>query len=360
MAQSKSGIPNRDTFLTRNDISQTQFDESDLTFESLDAVFDHYITTLDDLEVTGKAIADKLQSVPSVHSVRMRIKDPEHLIAKIIRKSVEKAPLSIDVNNYREHITDLVGVRALHLFKGEWSTIDDFIRKSWDLEETAVAYVRDGDSATLREQLEAANCAVGNHEASYRSIHYLIGSAVTKQKCLVEIQVRTVFEEGWSEIDHAVRYPQNSSDDKLQQLLAIFSLFAGTANDLGSFIRDYSIEVTAREEKAMLLEAELRKTISKLKVAKTERTKLAEQLDSLRESLTTGPALNLQTSSLYEFSPNSVKLPSLNRYGSANSVQLEVQQVCRECGKMFTHNSAGIFHTGDVCHECYHKRTQIL
>jgi ppGpp synthetase/RelA/SpoT-type nucleotidyltranferase len=77
----------------------------------------------------------------------MRIKDHEHLVEKIIRKHIqgraEKWDLS--VNSYPQVITDLVGVRVLHLFKNDWQSIDGYIRKTWDLQERPVMYHRAGD-----------------------------------------------------------------------------------------------------------------------------------------------------------------------------------------------------------------------
>jgi len=36
-------------------------------------------------------------------------------------------------------------------------------------------------------------------------VHYLLVMQPTKQRYLCELQVRTIFEEGWSEVDHRIR-----------------------------------------------------------------------------------------------------------------------------------------------------------
>jgi len=71
-----------------------------------------------------------------VHSVKYRIKEPEGLIAKIIKKKLEEPNREITSQNYFHQITDLIGVRALHLFKDHWPFIHrfhsrptDFLRK---------------------------------------------------------------------------------------------------------------------------------------------------------------------------------------------------------------------------------------
>lgn len=61
--------------------------------------------------------------VPDVHSVRYRIKKLERVIEKIIRKRIEDPDRIIDLSNYTKVITDLIGIRALHLFKDNWQSI---------------------------------------------------------------------------------------------------------------------------------------------------------------------------------------------------------------------------------------------
>jgi ppGpp synthetase/RelA/SpoT-type nucleotidyltranferase len=105
-------------------------------------------------------------------------------------------PKSFNVKTYRELITDLIGIRALHLFKDEWRPIHEFITATWDLHEKPIAYYRDGDPEELLNALRKAGCNVTGHQFGYRSIHYIIKSQTDNETQLVELQVRTIFEEG--------------------------------------------------------------------------------------------------------------------------------------------------------------------
>ena len=78
------------------------------------------------------------------------------------------------LESYQEQITDLIGLRALHLFKGDWHSIDGFVRETWDLHEDPIAYIRVGDSELLPEELGVPKCKVTVHPFGYRSIHYLL------------------------------------------------------------------------------------------------------------------------------------------------------------------------------------------
>ena len=68
-------------------------------------------------------LSNMLQLVPEVHSVKSRLKNPVSLVAKMIRKRMEAPERIISFENYEKEITDLIGVRALHLFKGQWKPV---------------------------------------------------------------------------------------------------------------------------------------------------------------------------------------------------------------------------------------------
>ena len=60
-------------------------------------------------------------------------------------------------------------------------------------------------------------------------MHYLVGIDITKTLNIsVEIQVRTVFEEAWSEIDHIMRYPYDVDNPIITEYLGIFNRIVGS------------------------------------------------------------------------------------------------------------------------------------
>ena len=190
-----------------------------------------------------------------MHSVRWRIKDVEHLLAKIIRKRIDgnKKYDDICVENYSDVITDLIGIRALHLFKTDFETINKSINSSFVLKEKTVVYVREGDDSTFKQQCSDLGFSVEVHPNGYRSIHYVLKTQPLQRLILVELQVRTIFEEGWSEIDHIVRYPNYSDDAQLAYLLTIFNRMAGNADEMAGFVR--ALAEAQRDSKAQLDDA---------------------------------------------------------------------------------------------------------
>ena len=156
---------------------------------------------------------------------------------KIIRKRTENPLRVITIENYESEIMDLAGVRVLHLFKDDWQQIHNFVINTWDLAEKPTAYHRNGDAQDVIQMFIDHECEVKVHKAGYRSVHYIIETSPTRTKLMVEIQVRTIFEEAWSEIDHKVRYPNFLDNPFTNQMLMILNRFAGNADEMSSFVK---------------------------------------------------------------------------------------------------------------------------
>src|SRR5262249_2696289 len=88
-----------------------------------------------------------------------------------------------------------------------------------------------------------------SHPAGYRSVHYVCSTQPLQRKVLAEIQVRTIFEEGWSEVDHRVRYPNYSNDQLVAYFLTIFNRLAGSADEMGTFVQGLTSALGAFEAK---------------------------------------------------------------------------------------------------------------
>src|SRR5437899_9970805 len=66
---------------------------------------------------TAQYIMECLRQVTEIHSLNLRIKDPEHLLAKVIRKKIERREFVVARGSDRSQGSDLSGVRVLHLVK---------------------------------------------------------------------------------------------------------------------------------------------------------------------------------------------------------------------------------------------------
>jgi len=241
-------------FLLRNRFLESDLESANLTWQLLVEVGDDYLSRLGSFNEYAGMLARTIQQYHGVHSVRWRVKDVEHVLAKIIRKRKEGSEkyMDLSVENYWKIITDLVGVRALHLYKGDAQVIDRQIRdyQMLALNEEPVIYKRKGDEDSFYEGLDYKQ---RDHKDGYRSIHYILQAQPQKNVIFSEVQVRTIFEEGWSEVDHDLRYPDYNSDDVVKIFLILFNRLAGQADEMGSFVR-FLAKVTS-ERNAQLAQA---------------------------------------------------------------------------------------------------------
>ncbi|WP_100001149.1 hypothetical protein [Bacillus velezensis] len=278
----------KEKFFQAFNIKEDDFKNTGLTWDELTKIYNNYLGYIPLLESTGKTIADILRTHSDAHTVRMRIKDPDHLIEKLIRKKINNQDFSFDVQNYRSKITDLIGIRILHLYKDQAKNIDEMIRENWDLAEPVTIYFREGDmdekqQAKLKDEGEFNP---EKHSAGYRSWHYLIKSQITKQETLAEIQVRTIFEEGWSEIDHQLRYPYNVEDQILTNQLLVLNRLAGSADEMVESIRETLVMSNKMYKEKQDLEEEikeLRKTIEQLELEEQQSKALLNKVDRIEE-----------------------------------------------------------------------------
>ena len=109
-----------------------------------------------------------------------------------------------------------------------------------------VANVREGDNTKNFEEL---GITVRSRPSGYRSVHYLVESYPTNKRLITEVQVRTIFEEGYGEIDHQLRYSHEDIPDLLGQNLMLLNRIAGSSDEMASLINMLSQSIQEVENK---------------------------------------------------------------------------------------------------------------
>lgn len=211
--------------------------------EEITAIVDSYTENRHLFQLFQEAVVNTLRLSPElnkhphpvIHSIKTRLKDPSHLADKVQRKA--KDGHQINVNNLFSKVTDLAGVRILHLHQSQAKDVHDFIaqqikNQDWYLHERPVAYSWDPDAT---EFFKTLGLKVEIKPSHYTSIHYVIrpkkGANVA-----CEIQVRTLFEEIWGEIDHAVNYPTPTESIATKEQLRVLSKLVSTGTRLADSI----------------------------------------------------------------------------------------------------------------------------
>jgi putative GTP pyrophosphokinase len=180
----------------------------------------HYVKNRSFIEIMLKQLSDAILGSPKlmahIHSTKGRLKDPDHLEDKLFRKLAEakgkKRPFTISQKNLFYKINDLAGFRILHLHTEQIVSINRELLAVFDeyrfpLFEKPKARTWDDET---REFFRRSGIQPIKSPTMYTSVHYVVESnSSTRATC--EIQVRTLAEELWGEVDHTMNYPHESS-----------------------------------------------------------------------------------------------------------------------------------------------------
>jgi putative GTP pyrophosphokinase len=189
------------------------------------------------------AVVDTFRLEPSlnqygnqiIHTIKYRLKDPNHLRDKILRKWNADDPITTE--NLYARITDLIGVRVLHLYQDQFPYLHSHIQNQvdngdWFLHEQPVAYSWDPES---RDFFQDFGLKAEIKDSYYTSIHYVIKPKRDSNICC-EVQVRTLFEEIWGEIDHKINYPHPTENRACREQLRVLSKLVSTGTRLADSI----------------------------------------------------------------------------------------------------------------------------
>ena len=251
-------------FLETYNLSEKEFREAQISWEELTAIYEDYQGIEGHLRDIGKDFVDDyLYDIEKagIHSYRYRTKEPGHLLEKIIRKRRENMRKfsRLDRTNYHKFITDLIGIRVFFLYREDWVYFHNYLTSVFEnkpeqyvenriedfdddinhyyIAERPKVYKRSGDTKIYDRNLIEIRA-----DGIYRSLHYI----VKYKGYYVEIQGRTLFEEGWSEIDHDIVYPYYKDDEMLTDFSKLLNRLSGMADEMSSYFRRMKEE---REEK---------------------------------------------------------------------------------------------------------------
>ncbi|MEQ8407556.1 MAG: (p)ppGpp synthetase [Gammaproteobacteria bacterium] len=182
---------------------------------------------------------------PLVHSYRFRLKDPTHLADKLERKIIKckenDSAFNVTSDNLFEEINDLAGIRILHLYTAQISELDPILRelfcqKNYELIEGPFARTWDNESKAFFNE---NNIDTEESETLYTSVHYVIASN-TRRRMTCEIQVRTLSEEVWGEVDHKLNYPHKTDSLPCSEQLKVLARVTSSVSRLvDSIFRTY-------------------------------------------------------------------------------------------------------------------------
>lgn len=135
-----------------------------------------------------------------IESIRSRLKSPESIYDKLRRKGYP-----ITVENIREYLTDVAGLRVICSFP------DDIYR-------LAELFTRQGDIRLLKKKDYISN----PKDNGYRSLHLILSVPIflsnEKKYMKAEIQFRTIAMDFWASLEHKLKYKKDL--DNAEEIVA--------------------------------------------------------------------------------------------------------------------------------------------
>lgn len=129
-----------------------------------------------------------------IESIKSRLKTPESIIEKLVRKGV---PLTVD--SIEANLRDIAGIRVICSFPSDIYTLADSLTRQ--------------DDVTL---VERKDYIAHPKENGYRSLHLIVGIPIflhnQKKQMMVEVQFRTISMDCWASLEHKIRYKKDIPD----------------------------------------------------------------------------------------------------------------------------------------------------
>ncbi|HZZ29605.1 MAG TPA: hypothetical protein VFE46_16530 [Pirellulales bacterium] len=189
-------------------------------------------------EVLHGDIATAPGLVPFIKFAKHRVKDPSHLREKLRRKCIEckrgGKHFDITATNLFSRITDLAGVRVLHLHTDQMRAIHPqllalFKLQKYELLEGPIANLWDHEYETFFSSI-GIKCNV-RVDTMYTSVHYVVRANTTTETAC-ELQVRTLSEELWGEVSHKLNYPKRTTSVACNEQLKVLARLTSSATRL--------------------------------------------------------------------------------------------------------------------------------
>ncbi|OMF34209.1 GTP pyrophosphokinase [Paenibacillus sp. FSL H8-0548] len=153
-----------------------------------------YKFALDAVETKLNILNEEFQFIHDynpIEHMKTRIKTPESVMQKLQRKGLE-----ITLEDAKQHIRDIAGVRVICSFSTDIYQIVDMISKQSDV-----------------KVVELKDYVIKPKPNGYQSIHLLIEIPVfltdRTENVLVEIQIRTIAMDFWASLEHKIYYKFN-------------------------------------------------------------------------------------------------------------------------------------------------------
>lgn len=193
------------------------------------------LRTLDEIIIDGR---DE-KNVP-IYLTKYRIKSIDSTYLKTKRK--RKTSL--------EEITDFAGIRILCLFEKDIFDTHEFIintlnEKNYNIAEFKIFNWTDKHKIDYftnyaRKAFPEIKINEDNKKSGYKSIHYVLEQEFNKKNYAIEIQLRTLLQDVWGELEHSLSYKKGDIHPHIRKSFELLARDLETNDILMSNLREIS------------------------------------------------------------------------------------------------------------------------
>lgn len=203
--------------------------------ERLFSDIEHQLRALEDLLALGRD-----QNQVPVYLTKWRVKSIDSIYLKTKRKN----KVSLD------ELTDIGGLRILCMFEQDLTPVHKYLvdllsDKDYNLLEFKVFNWHDESFiSTVRAYVDKAfknyDWDLEDRQGAYKSIHYVVSRVVGNNICKIEIQLRTLLQDVWAELEHVLVYKKPGVHPHIRKSFSLLARDLETNDLLITHLRDIS------------------------------------------------------------------------------------------------------------------------
>lgn len=182
-----------------------------------------------------------------IYLTKGRVKSLDSLYLKTKRKGVSHTEIS-DMGGFRVLCLfekDIPDVHAflLRLFKNKNYFLKECLVYNWDTESEFYGLLE----KKLNEIDGIIQLRPKKKKSGYKSIHYAVEKQYNKNLFKIEVQLRTIVQDAWGELEHEISYKKSSVRPYVRQSVKILSKDLQNIDDLFSHLRNLCDKETGGE-----------------------------------------------------------------------------------------------------------------
>lgn len=148
-----------------------------------------------------------------------RVKDKDSCIEKFglkYRKDLEKKKKDYEIKDY---ISDIIGIRVICIYESDISIVKNLLKSNFEL-------INEIDkTAELLKKVDVFGYKGVHLDLKMKEDRLKLNEYTNFDGISFEVQIRSIVQDAWSEIDHKLKYKKTISDDLKRRITSLSALF---------------------------------------------------------------------------------------------------------------------------------------